>query len=80
MYPEFYRKTTENIKGCNEKTPGPFNIGYIREIYTETFKGEDVIKLKVNKFYRPENTHLNKTRKDLFYDLNLLYWSTEGKN
>lgn len=78
MYPELYRKTTENIKGSNEKTPGPFNIGYIREIFTITSKGEDIIKLRVNKFYRPENTYLARNKKSLFHDLNLLYWSSEG--
>ncbi|KAK6625433.1 hypothetical protein RUM43_005731 [Polyplax serrata] len=77
MYPELYRKTTDNVKGCNEKTPGPFNVGYVREIYTESSKGEDLIKLKVNKFYRPENTHLAKTNHHHYRDLNLLYWSSE---
>ena len=77
-YPELYRKSNENnIKGCNEKTPAPFDVGYIKEIFVDGSKNQDVIKLVVNKYYRPENTHLVRTKANLYHDLNLLYWSDE---
>lgn len=78
MYPELYRKAGDtNIKGCNEKTPGPFNIGYIVDVFTDESR-EKNIKLKLKKFYRPENTHLARKKAHLYKDLNLVYWSEEG--
>ncbi|KAL0272437.1 UNVERIFIED_CONTAM: hypothetical protein PYX00_005405 [Menopon gallinae] len=77
MYPELYRKAGDtNIKGCNEKTPDPFNVGYIVDMFTDDSR-EKNIKLKVKKFYRPQNTHLARTKVHLYKNLNLLYWSEE---
>ncbi|KAK9745054.1 Cytosine specific DNA methyltransferase replication foci domain [Popillia japonica] len=73
LYPEYYRKTSDLVKGSNMDTPEPFCIGLIEEIVEGSTKD---IKIKVRKFYRPENTH-----KGVFsayqQDLNFLYWSEE---
>lgn len=75
LYPEYYRKTSDAIKGSNSDTPEPFCIGLIEEIREAPL---NEIKIKVRKLYRPENTH-----KGVFLayqqDLNLLYWSEEEK-
>lgn len=73
LYPEYYRKTSDNVKGSNLETPDPFGIGLIEEIIESK-----ELKIKVRKFYRPENTHKGIL---LAYqqDLNLLYWSDEGE-
>ncbi|KRT82621.1 hypothetical protein AMK59_4034 [Oryctes borbonicus] len=75
VYSEYYRKTSDLVKGSNSDTPEPFCIGLIEEI-TQTSLKE--IKIKARKFYRPENTH-----KGVFLahqqDLNMLYWSGEEK-
>lgn len=75
LYPEHYRKTSDNVKGSNSETPEPFCIGLIEDI-KESASNE--LKIKVRKFYRPENTHKGFL---LAYqqDLNQLYWSEEGK-
>lgn len=75
VYPEYYRKISESIKGSNSETPQPFCIGIIEEIKDNS---KDKLVIKVRKFYRPENTHKERIH---WYqqDLNLLYWSDEGK-
>ncbi|XP_078046849.1 DNA methyltransferase 1a isoform X2 [Augochlora pura] len=79
MYPEFYRKSSDHIKGSNYDTPDPFCIGYINMIYAIT---NDVIvspcdiNIKVNKLYRPENTHKESTSVEQV-DINMVYWSDE---
>ncbi|XP_076633551.1 DNA methyltransferase 1a [Colletes latitarsis] len=79
MYPEFYRKSSDHIKGSNLDTPKPFCIGYINLIYANTddmlVSPSDII-IKVNKLYRPENTHREPTLMEQS-DLNMVYWSDE---
>lgn len=80
MYPEFYRKSSDHIKGSNFDTPDPFCIGYINKIFANT---NDIlvppsdINITVNKLYRPENTHRSSTLMEQA-DLNMVYWSNEG--
>ncbi|KAB0805238.1 hypothetical protein PPYR_02208 [Photinus pyralis] len=74
LYPEYYRKRSDNLKGSNAETPDPFCIALIEDIV----EFSNAVKIRVRKFYRPENTHegsLLSYRKDL----NLVYWSTEEK-
>ena len=74
-YPEYYRKGG-HIKGSNEEVAEPFRIARILTIFVRRLGKRNDIKLKVNKFFRPENTH--KTLKSTYYsDLNLLFWSDE---
>lgn len=80
VYPEFYRKTSDNIKGSNNETEDPFCIGYILEVFTNIKDKSKMtisdIKLKVQKLYRPENTHKGNTLSQQL-DLNVVYWSEE---
>lgn len=73
-----YRKIAGRI--CLEdEVPEPFNIGYIISIHAKSgpHSSKDIL-LTVKKFYRPQDTHLDEDLvKNL--DLNLLYWSDEGK-
>lgn len=82
MYPEFYRKTADfKIRGSNIDTLEPFHIGYINAIYANTTDQivlASNIYIKVNKMYRPENTHRDSTLMEQA-DLNMVYWSDEGK-
>lgn len=78
LYPESYRKNHENIKASNLGATEPFAIALIEAIFEEhSTTNESNIKLRVKKFYRPENTHkgaaLNRQ-----CDLNMLYYSEEG--
>ncbi|XP_076161949.1 DNA methyltransferase 1a [Ptiloglossa arizonensis] len=78
-YPEFYRKSSDHIKGSNFDTPDPFCIGCINTIYANTndiLVSSSDINIKVNKLYRPENTHRDPTLMEQA-DLNMLYWSDE---
>lgn len=81
MYPEYYRKTSDHIKGSNQSTPPPFCIGYISAILTRShdklIASKDIC-LKVNKMYRPENTHKGPSLIQQA-DLNMIYWSDERK-
>lgn len=80
MYPEFYRKSSDHIKGSNFDTPEPFHIGYINSIYattTDKLVSPNDIWIKVNKMYRPENTHKGSSLIQQV-DFNMLYWSDEG--
>lgn len=76
MYPEFYRKSSDHVKGSNEETCEPYCIGYISSILKKK-SGE--VTLNVNKMYRPENTHRGQTYGQQL-DLNLLLWSDEELN
>lgn len=81
MYPEFYRKVSEKAKFSNVDTPEPFHIGYINAIYastTDLIVSPSDIYIKVNKLYRPENTHRDVTLMEQA-DLNMVYWSDESK-
>ncbi|XP_052224566.1 DNA (cytosine-5)-methyltransferase 1-like isoform X2 [Dreissena polymorpha] len=79
VYPEAYRKS-DYIKGSNDDIPDTFRIGRIEQIYTKDPNGGipclDKIKLKVKKFYRPENTHKGVTAGHQS-DVNQLYYSDE---
>ncbi|XP_045146253.1 DNA (cytosine-5)-methyltransferase 1 isoform X3 [Echinops telfairi] len=80
LYPEYYRKSSDYIKGSNLDAPEPYRIGRIREIFCPKKNNgkpnETDIKVKINKFYRPENTHRS-TQASYHADINLLYWSDE---
>lgn len=81
MYPEFYRKSSEHVKGSNYDTPEPFNVGHIDAIYastTDKLVSSGEIWITVTKLYRPENTHKGLNLMEQA-DLNMLYWSNEGK-
>ncbi|NWY08372.1 DNMT1 methyltransferase, partial [Nothoprocta ornata] len=80
LHPEHYRKYSEYIKGSNLDAPDPFRVGRIKEIFCSMRSNgkpnEADIKLRIYKFYRPENTH--KSMKGSYHaDINLLYWSDE---
>ncbi|PBC27578.1 DNA (cytosine-5)-methyltransferase PliMCI [Apis cerana cerana] len=82
MYPEFYRKSSDHIKGSNFDTPDPFCIGYINKIFANTndmLVPPSDINIMVNKLYRPENTHRSSTLMEQA-DLNMVYWSNEVCN
>nr|XP_042136225.1 DNA (cytosine-5)-methyltransferase 1-like [Peromyscus maniculatus bairdii] len=80
LYPEHYRKKcSEYIKESNLDALEPYRIGRIKAIHCGKENGkvnEADIKIRVNKFYRPENTHKHPVN---YYnvDINLLYWSDE---
>ncbi|CAK9832323.1 DNA (cytosine-5)-methyltransferase PliMCI [Anthophora retusa] len=79
MYPEYYRKSSDHVKGSNYDTPEPFHIGYINAIYAKTnnkLVASSDIWIKINKTYRPENTHKGLTLIQQV-DLNMVYWSDE---
>lgn len=83
LYSEFYRKSSDylRIKGSNFCTPEPFHIGYINTIYATTnnvLVSPSDIYIRVNKMYRPENTHRDKTLMEQA-DLNMVYWSNDGR-
>lgn len=74
-YPEYYRKTLENtIRGSNETTPNPFEIGEILAIY---YKGTNKanVKLIIRRMYRAEQIPLENYDKNA--DMNMLFWSEE---
>ncbi|XP_003460912.3 DNA (cytosine-5)-methyltransferase 1 isoform X2 [Cavia porcellus] len=80
LYPEHYRKYSDYIKGSNLDAPEPYRIGRIKEIFcpkkSNGKPNEAEIKIKLNKFYRPENTHKSALASH-HADINLLYWSDE---
>ncbi|CAI9739711.1 DNA (cytosine-5)-methyltransferase 1-like [Octopus vulgaris] len=80
-YTEAYRKSSDYIKGSNEYVPQPFHIGRITEIFCRKVSNSRLmdltdIKIKITKFYRPENTHKGPAA-SYQADLNVLYWSNE---
>ena len=80
MYPEHYRRSTDQkVKGSNETTPEPFRIAQIINILvksTELLQEPSDVKLRIRKFYRPENTHRGASS-TYQAELNMLYWSDE---
>ena len=71
LYPEYYRKR-DYVKGSNQDTHDPFQLAIIKKIYKE--HGE--VKLGVQMFYRPEDTHKgSKAAKSAYYKQ--VYWSEE---
>ncbi|RXN04401.1 DNA (cytosine-5)-methyltransferase 1-like protein [Labeo rohita] len=80
LYPEYYRKSSDYIKGSNLDAPEPFRVGRIKEIFcskrSDGKPDRTEVKLRLYKFYRPENTH--KGPKGAYHsDINQLYWSDE---
>uniref|UniRef100_A0A3P8WZJ4 DNA (cytosine-5)-methyltransferase n=1 Tax=Cynoglossus semilaevis TaxID=244447 RepID=A0A3P8WZJ4_CYNSE len=83
LYPEYYRKSSDYIKGSNLDAPEPFRVGRIKEIFCHrrsNGKSElSEVKLRLYKFYRPENTHKG-VKASYHADVNQLYWSDEEVN
>lgn len=56
LYPEYYRKSSDYIKGSNLDAPEPFRVGRIKEIFcSKRSNGKPdtaEIKLRLYKFYR----------------------------
>nr|XP_023026505.1 DNA (cytosine-5)-methyltransferase 1-like [Leptinotarsa decemlineata] len=73
LYPEFYRKKSDNVKGSNSDTPDPFIIGLIEDIV----KQKNDIKVKIKILFRPENT-VSSMFSSHVKDLNYLYYTDEG--
>ena len=68
-YPEYYRKTLENtMRGSNETTPDPFEIGEILAVYIHKREPRKM-KLAVRRMYRAEHV----TPNDKNTDMNLLF-------
>uniref|UniRef100_A0A8C3AVK8 DNA (cytosine-5)-methyltransferase n=1 Tax=Cyclopterus lumpus TaxID=8103 RepID=A0A8C3AVK8_CYCLU len=80
LYPEYYRKSSDYIKGSNLDAPEPFRIGRIKEIFCHKRSNgkpdSSEVKLRLYKFYRPENTHKG-VKASYHTDINQLYWSEE---
>ncbi|KYN05968.1 DNA (cytosine-5)-methyltransferase PliMCI [Cyphomyrmex costatus] len=79
IHPEFYRKIDDKSSFSNIDTPEPFHIGYINTIYattTDKLVAPTDIFIKVNKMYRPENTHRDIALMEQS-DINMVYWSNE---
>lgn len=77
MYPEYYRKSDNYLRGSNVDTGEPFCVGYIAAV-TSASDGPLIVPqdiyLKVHILYRPENTT---NRFPQHEDLNLVYWSDD---
>lgn len=71
LYPEFYRKKSDLVKGSNTDTPSPFVVALIEDILTNNSK----LSIRVRVFYRLENT--TKFFTSFHKDLNYLYWTEE---
>lgn len=56
LYPEYYRKSSDYIKGSNLDAPEPFRIGRIKEIFCHRRSNgkpdNSEVKLRLYKFYR----------------------------
>lgn len=56
LYPEYYRKSSDYIKGSNLDAPDPFRIGRIKEIFCQrrsNAKSDNTdVKLRLYKLYR----------------------------
>jgi len=71
LYPEYYRKRG-HVKGSNLETPDPFQIAVVKAI----LGSPGSVRLKVQLFYRPEDTHRGpKAAEGSYY--NQVYWSEE---
>ncbi|PZC79547.1 hypothetical protein B5X24_HaOG216212 [Helicoverpa armigera] len=77
VYPEYYRKSDNNLRGSNIDTGEPFCVGYVAAV-TAVGEGPLIVPqdiyLKVNVLYRPENTT---SRFPQHEDVNVVYWSEE---
>lgn len=72
VYPEYYRKKADNVKGSNSDTPRPFVIGIIEDI----IQSQKNIKITTRLFCRPEDT-LRTSLVDSV-DLTLVFWTEKG--
>ena len=55
LFPEYYRKSSDYIKGSNLDAPKPFRIGRIKEIFCHRRNGKpdmSEVKLRIYKLYR----------------------------
>ncbi|CAG9786638.1 unnamed protein product [Diatraea saccharalis] len=79
IYPEYYRKSDNYLRGSNLDTMEPFCVGYVAAVVAASdgplIVPQDIY-LKVNVLYRPENTT---SRFPQHEDLNIVYWSDEIK-
>ncbi|XP_047533015.1 DNA (cytosine-5)-methyltransferase 1-like [Vanessa atalanta] len=79
IYPEYYRKSDNYLRGSNIDTGEPFCVGYVAAI-TAAGEGPLVVPqdiyIKAKVLYRPENTS---SRFPHHEDLNVVYWSDEIK-
>ncbi|XP_039753119.1 DNA (cytosine-5)-methyltransferase PliMCI-like isoform X2 [Pararge aegeria] len=79
VYPEYYRKSDNNLRGSNVDTGEPFCVGHIAAVAAAgdgpLVVPQDIY-LRVNILYRPENTT---SRFPHHEDLNVVYWSEEIK-
>lgn len=61
LYPEYYRKSSDYIKGSNLDAPDPFRVGRIKEIFCHRRSNgkpdASEVKLRLYKFYRYEPQH-----------------------
>jgi len=73
VYPEYYRKKADNVKGSNSDTPRPFVIGIIEDIIIHSQKK---IKITTRLFCRPEDT--SRTSLVDSVDLTLVFWTEKG--
>ncbi|KAL1490162.1 hypothetical protein ABEB36_012901 [Hypothenemus hampei] len=73
LYPEYYRKRVDNIKGSNLDTPKPFLLGVIEDI-----SNKKELKITVRLFCRPEETENDQ----LAYktDWRIVYWTEKVLN
>lgn len=62
LYPEYYRKSSDYIKGSNLDAPDPFRIGRIKEIFCHRRSNgkpdSSEVKLRLYKFYRLKTLQL----------------------
>lgn len=62
LYPEYYRKSSDYIKGSNLDAPDPFRIGRIKEIFCHRRSNgkpdTSEVKLRLYKFYRLKTLQL----------------------
>ncbi|VFV40814.1 low quality protein: dna [Lynx pardinus] len=74
LYPKHYWKYSDYIKSSNLDAPEAYQIGQIKKIFcikkSNGSPNETDIKIRINKFYRPENTHKS-TLASYHADINL---------
>ncbi|XP_028173545.1 DNA (cytosine-5)-methyltransferase PliMCI-like isoform X2 [Ostrinia furnacalis] len=77
IYPEYYRKSDNYLRGSNVDTGEPFCVGYVAAVVAASdgplIVPQDIY-LKVHVLYRPENTT---SRFPQHEDLNVVYWTDE---
>ncbi|XP_052741577.1 DNA (cytosine-5)-methyltransferase 1 [Bicyclus anynana] len=79
IYPEYYRKSDNNLRGSNVDTSEPFCVGHVAAVVAAgdgPLVAPQDIYLRVHVLYRPENTTSKFPHHE---DLNVVYWSDEIK-